>query len=190
MDEGVAVNVLDAGHDALLEFLLRGHADVAEDRSGELGEEALDEVEPGAMLGREGELEAAGRACCEPRLGFPGDVGGMIIEDQFDRSTGRVSGIDEPEEFDELSAAMAIPDQGVDLAGEQINPRQQAERAMTLVLVIAREGRVASWHGRQIRGGRGDGLDSWLFVVGDVLAGTRSDRRRLVERSGFGVQYC
>ena len=52
---------------------------MAEDRASERGEEALDEVEPGTMLGREGELEAAGRACGEPRLGFPGDVGGVII---------------------------------------------------------------------------------------------------------------
>jgi hypothetical protein len=29
--------------------------DVAQDRAGELGEEALDEVEPGTVLGREGE---------------------------------------------------------------------------------------------------------------------------------------
>ena len=35
---------------------------VAQDRASELGEEALDEVEPGAMLGCEGELEAAGRS--------------------------------------------------------------------------------------------------------------------------------
>jgi hypothetical protein len=32
---------------------------VAQDRAGELGEEALDEVEPRAMLGCEGELETA-----------------------------------------------------------------------------------------------------------------------------------
>jgi hypothetical protein len=75
----------------------------------------------------------------------------MIIKDQFDRGTGWVSGIEELEEFDELPAAMAIPDQGVDLAGEQINPRQQTERAMTLVLMIAREGRVDCGNGRQIR---------------------------------------
>ena len=35
---------------------------MAQNRAGELGEEALDEVEPGAVLGREGELESAGRA--------------------------------------------------------------------------------------------------------------------------------
>jgi len=144
---------------------------VAEDRAGELGEEALDEVEPGAMLGREGELEAAGRACGEPRFGFLGDVGRVIVEDELDGGAGRISGIEKLEEFDELSAAMAILDKGVDLAGEQINSRQQTERAMALVFMITREGRVDARHGRQIRRRRGDGLDSRLFVVGD-------DRRR------------
>src|ERR1700752_3251836 len=96
----------------------------------------------------------------------------MIVEDQLDRSRGRVSGIEKLEEFDELSAAMAIFDKGVDLAGEQINPRQQAERAMALVLVIPREGRMDTGHGRQIRRRCRNGLDSWLFVIGD-------DRHRL-----------
>ena len=45
----MAVDVLDTGHDALPKLVLRGHADVAQYRSGELGEEALDEVEPGAV---------------------------------------------------------------------------------------------------------------------------------------------
>ena len=31
---------------------------MAQDRAGELGEGALDQVEPGAVFGREGELEA------------------------------------------------------------------------------------------------------------------------------------
>jgi hypothetical protein len=42
-----------------------GYPDVAQDRAGEFGEEALDEVEPGAILGREGELEAAGRVASQ-----------------------------------------------------------------------------------------------------------------------------
>jgi hypothetical protein len=52
--------------------------------------------------------------------------------------------------------------------GEQINSRQQTERAMAFVFMITREGRVDARHGRQIRRRRGDGLDSRLFVVGDV----------------------
>jgi hypothetical protein len=38
--------MLDAGHNAFPELLFWGDTDVAEDRAGELGEEALDEVEP------------------------------------------------------------------------------------------------------------------------------------------------
>ena len=44
-------DVVDAGHDALLEFV-RCHSDMAQDGAGELREEALDQVEPGAVLGR------------------------------------------------------------------------------------------------------------------------------------------
>ena len=55
-----------AGHEAVLESLFGGDADVAEDRTGELREEALDEVEPGAMLGREGELKSAGGLLGQP----------------------------------------------------------------------------------------------------------------------------
>src|SRR6201998_468276 len=105
---------------------------MAQDRAGEFGEEALDEVEPGAVLGREGELEAAIRSSGEPSFGFARDMRGMIVEDQLDRGAGRIGGVEKLEEFDELSAAVAVLDQGVDLPGEQIDPSQQAERAMTL----------------------------------------------------------
>src|SRR6266852_2655710 len=105
--------------------------------TSELGEEALDEVEPGAVFGREGEREAARRLSSEPGLGFSGDMRRVVVQDHLDRRSGRVSGIEKLEEFDELAAAVAVFDQGVDLAGEQIDPGQQAERAVALVLVIA-----------------------------------------------------
>src|SRR5450631_2006675 len=108
---------------------------MAQDRACELGEEALDE--PGAVLGREGEREAAYRLSGKPGLGFSGDMRRVVVQDQLDRRTGRVSGIKKLEEFDKLAAAVAVFDQGVDLAGEQIDPGQQAERAMALVLMIA-----------------------------------------------------
>src|ERR1700758_1172045 len=110
-------------------------SDVAQDRAGELGEEALDEVEPGAVLGREGEREAARRLSGEPGLGFSGGMCRVVVQDQLDRCTGRVSGIEKFEEFNELATAVAVFDQGVALAGEQIDPGQQAERAMALVLM-------------------------------------------------------
>src|ERR1700730_15584063 len=74
--------------------------------------------EPGAVLGCEGEFEAADRLIGEPNLGLLGDVCGMIVEDQLDRSMGRIGGIDEREEFDEFAAAVAVLDESVNLAGE------------------------------------------------------------------------
>jgi hypothetical protein len=41
MDDGIAVDVADGGHDALLQFLLGGDADVAEHGSRQLREEAF-----------------------------------------------------------------------------------------------------------------------------------------------------
>ena len=70
MNNRVAINVLDTSRDALFELLFRSHPYVAQNRAGELGEEALDEVEPGAVLGREGELEATGWSSGEPSFGF------------------------------------------------------------------------------------------------------------------------
>ena len=84
-----------------------------QDGAGELGEEALDEVEPGAVLGREGKVEAAYRSGVEPGSGFPRDVRGMIVEDQLDRGCGRIGRIDELEELDELAATMAIFDASI-----------------------------------------------------------------------------
>src|SRR5579862_6366549 len=164
VDDRMAIDVIDTGDDALLEFVFRGDADVAQDGSGELGEEALDEVEPGAVLGREGELEAAGWLSGKPGSGFSGDMRRMVVEDQLDRGTGRISGVEKLKEFDELPTAVAVSDQGMDLTGEQIDPGQQAERAVAFVLMIACKGGVNARRRRQIRRRRCDGLDSRLLV--------------------------
>src|SRR3982074_3531846 len=110
----------------------------------------------------------------------------MVVEDQLDRRTGRVSGIEKLEEFDELAAAVTLLDQGMDLPGEQINSGQQAERAMALVLIIARERRVGARHRRQIRCCGSDRLDSRLLVVGDDRH-RLSRFLRLVLRLGSGL---
>jgi hypothetical protein len=59
VNDGVAIEEVGGGHDAVPELLLGRDADMAQPGAGQLGEEALDEVEPRAMLGSEGELEAA-----------------------------------------------------------------------------------------------------------------------------------
>jgi hypothetical protein len=62
----MAIDVVNTRHDALLELVLGGHPDVAQDRTGELGKEALNEVEPRPVFGGEGKLEAFGRSSGEP----------------------------------------------------------------------------------------------------------------------------
>src|ERR1700757_3420056 len=99
-------------------------------------------------LGVKGEPERSSRSSGEPGSGFSRYVRGMVVEDQLDRSVRRIGGIDEPEELDELSTAVAIFDKGMDLAGEQINPSQQAERAMAFVFMVARKGGVNARLGR------------------------------------------
>ena len=66
----MAIDIVDTGHDALAELLLACHPNVTQDRAGKLGEEALDEIEPGAVDGREGEREAAARSSGEPASGL------------------------------------------------------------------------------------------------------------------------
>src|SRR5947209_10419168 len=154
---------------------------MAQNRARELGEEALDQVEPGAVFGRERELEAADRASSEPVGGLSRDVGGMVVEDQLDGRMSWVGAIEKLEKFNELAAAMAISDEGVDFTGEQINPGQQRERPIALILVIAREGRVDAGLGRQIRRGVANGLNSRLFVL-------RDDHNRLLSLRGGPLQ--
>ena len=57
----------------------------------------------------------------------------MIVEDELDRGRGRIGGVDKFEEFDEFAAAVPILDQGVNLAGDEIDPSQQADRAVALI---------------------------------------------------------
>src|SRR6478672_13694461 len=85
-----------------------------------LEKKALDEIEPGAVLGSEGELEPAPGLIGEPSSRLPGDMRGMIVEDQVDRLVGWVGGIEDLQELDKLAAAVTVLDQGVNLAGHQI----------------------------------------------------------------------
>jgi hypothetical protein len=133
VNDGALIEVVHGGHDSILEFLFGCDADVAQDGAGECGKEALDEVEPGAVLGSEGEFEAARGLIGESGFGLIGDVRGMVVEDQLDCCVGRIVGVEKLEEFDEFVAAMAILDQGMDLVGEQIDASQQADRAYCLI---------------------------------------------------------
>ena len=106
MNDGIAVEIIHGGQEAILEFLLGCDADVAQDGAGEFGKEALDEIEPRAVLGSESKFEAVCGLAGEPGSGLFGDMRRMIVEDQLDRRLGRIGGVEKLEEFDEFAAAM------------------------------------------------------------------------------------
>ena len=62
MDDGVSVELVHGGDDALLEFLFGCDSNVAQHGACELGEEALDQIEPGAVLWDEDEGPIGRRA--------------------------------------------------------------------------------------------------------------------------------
>ena len=109
----------------------------------------------------------------------------MIVEDQLDRGVGRIGGIEKLEEFDEFAAAVAILDQGMNLAGDEIDPSQQTDRAVALIFMLACKGRMHARLGWQVRGRRGNGLYSRLLVVRDDRDGVapllRRHGRRLLQ---------
>jgi hypothetical protein len=113
----------------------------------------------------EGELETVCGLLREPGFSLLGDMRGMVVEDQLDRCMGRIGSVEKLEEFDELAAAVAILDQGVDLASNEVDAGQQADGAVALIFVLTRESRMEAGLGRKVRGGRGDGLDPRLLVV-------------------------
>ena len=91
----------------------------------------------------------------------------MIVQDKVDRRVGRIGFVETLEERDELAAAMAVLDQGVNLAGHKVDAGQQGDRAVALVFMVAREGRMNAGLGRQIGGRCRNRLNTGLFVVGD-----------------------
>jgi hypothetical protein len=96
------------------------------------------------------------RLAGEPSSGLFGDMRGLVVEDQLDRRVGRVGGVEKLEEFDEFAAAMAILDQRMDLAGDEVDAGQQADYAVPLIFMLARESRIHAGLGRQIQRGRRD----------------------------------
>jgi hypothetical protein len=109
MGHRVAVEVINKLDDALFQFVFRGDADVTKDGARSFSKEALDKIEPGAVLGGEHELEAFVRSGRQPSLGFFGDVRRVIVQDDFDRRRRGVGGVEQTEEFDKFATAVAIP---------------------------------------------------------------------------------
>ena len=70
MNDRFLIEVIHGGRETILEFLFRFDADVTQHRASELGEETLDEIEPRAVRGREGESESTNSLLSEPGIGL------------------------------------------------------------------------------------------------------------------------
>lgn len=61
-----------------------GTPNAVEYRACQLGEEAVDEIEPRSVRRCDGQGEAANRLIDEPGCGITRDMGGVIVEDDLD----------------------------------------------------------------------------------------------------------
>src|SRR3954466_9994956 len=86
----------------------------------------------------------------------------VIIENDLDRRVGRVGCIKLLEEADEFARTVAFFDAGMNLSGEQVDPRQQAQCPKALVFMVACNACMLARYRRQVRGGVGDRLDAGL----------------------------
>ena len=102
---------------------------------GEFGEPSLDQIDPGAVGGREVHMEA--RALGEP---VPDDrrlVSAVVIQDEMNVQIGRHLGLDHIQELAELHRAMAPVELADDPAGLQVQRGKQGSRPVAFVVVRA-----------------------------------------------------
>src|ERR1700680_4495737 len=119
------------------------------------------------MLGREREGKAPNGLHGQPGRGLMRNMSRMVVEDDFNGGVSRIGRVEELEKFNELPAAMALFDKGVDLTGQKIDAGHQGQGAVALVLVIPHYARAGAGKWRTIRCGRADRLNTRLLVIGD-----------------------
>jgi hypothetical protein len=110
----MAIDVIDGGDEAVLEFLPGCDADVAEHRACELGEEAFDEIEPEPCFGVKTNSNRPARCSASQPARLFRDACGMICRGSVLIAVR--AGIKQLKEFNKFAAAAAVLDQGMDLA--------------------------------------------------------------------------
>ena len=101
---------------------------------GQLGEEALNGVEPGA--GGRHEVEGEARVAVEPDANLRVLVGGVVVEDDVHHLPDRHLTLDVVEEADELLMAVALHAAADDRAVQDVERGEQGGRAMALVVMV------------------------------------------------------
>ena len=145
----VGLEIADAVMDTALDLLV-----------GEPGEPAFDLVQPGGAGRRE--VEVIARVAGEPRLDRRGLVRGVIVEHQMDVEIGRHGLLDRAEEFAEFDRTVTLVAAADDVAGGDIQGREQRGRTVTLI-VMTTPLNLTGPH-RQQRLGAVERLDLRLFI--------------------------
>ena len=145
-DHRVFIHFAEVHLDAGLEFGFGRHAYPTQQGLGHLPKEGFDQVQPGTVSGGEDEFEPIGNGGQKgPRLS--GNMRRRIVEDHTDSGRRRVMGVRQTQEFDELRAAVTVADQAQNLSVPKIDTRQQGQRAMADVFMIAAYRRMLPGYG-------------------------------------------
>ena len=129
----LCIGVVEEAVDGIFEFLHGLEHATLEALLCEVGEEALDGIEPRG--GCRGKMEHEARMFVDPFQDLGMLVGRIIIDDDMDCRLLRHPGIDDIEEADEFLMAMALHTLADDLAFQYIKRRKQCRDAVTLVVV-------------------------------------------------------
>jgi len=143
-DEGAQVFVVvgQPVADVGAQLAHRALDDAARRARGQLGEPALDEVQPGGAGG--GEVQREARMGEQPVPHRRGLVGGVVVEDEVHLKLGRDLALERRQEALELDRAMAGVQRADHLAGGGVERRDQAAGAVALI-VVGGARRRAGW---------------------------------------------
>ena len=161
-DEGLRLCVVlhQVVIDRVLEVADAGVTAAADAAACDLGEEALDQVEPGRTGGCEMQFEAG--VFLQPGLHLGGLVGSVVVEHEMDVSWFEDRAIDAPQECQKLLRPVAGHAVADDHAGLHIERGEERGRAVALVIMRHRGG--AALLQRQSRLGPVERLDLRLFI--------------------------
>ena len=147
--------MLDEGQHLRGEVFGAGEGAVAQQSACEDGEEALDLVEPGGVLG--GKHEPPARVFVKPGVDLARFVGGEVVEDRDDLLAGGDLGFELLQEGQEVPAIARRGGHARDLPVMDVQRGEQVGGAVAHVLAVAAGGLAGGW--KRVRAGglaRGD----------------------------------
>ena len=91
----------------------------------------------------------------------------MVVQYQTDLLVLRIGAVQLVQECDEIGAVVRVADGFDDPPAVQIQTGQQGHCAQALIFVVPQVTGMLAHHGRPVRRGHRQGLNAWLFVIGD-----------------------